>query len=110
MDRPPLEVADLVRAAGQAFIERSRKWRGAQTRLPERPAQLLWRLEAPRSAQNLCRLATASVPTRLGGVLETPLRWPRICSPISGPLHSSRSHLQPPTGLFRRPKSHLSLA
>src|ERR1700731_3336154 len=26
MDRPPLEVADLVRAEGDAFIERSRKW------------------------------------------------------------------------------------
>ena len=26
MDRPPLEVADLVRAAGGAFIERSCKW------------------------------------------------------------------------------------
>jgi len=26
MDRPPLEVAHLVRAAGDAFIERSRKW------------------------------------------------------------------------------------
>ena len=26
MSRPPLEVADLVRAAGDAFIERSRKW------------------------------------------------------------------------------------
>ena len=26
MDRPPLEVADLVRAAGDSFIERSRKW------------------------------------------------------------------------------------
>jgi hypothetical protein len=26
MDRPILEVADLVRAAGDAFIERSRKW------------------------------------------------------------------------------------
>ena len=26
MDRPPLEVADLVRAAGHAFIERSRAW------------------------------------------------------------------------------------
>jgi hypothetical protein len=26
MNRPPLEVADLVRAAGHAFIERSRKW------------------------------------------------------------------------------------
>jgi len=26
MDRPPLEVADLVRAAGTAFIERNRHW------------------------------------------------------------------------------------
>src|SRR6266704_852552 len=26
MSRPPLEVADLIRAAGAAFIERSRKW------------------------------------------------------------------------------------
>src|SRR5712692_8430308 len=26
MNRPPLEVADLVRAAGRAFIKRSRKW------------------------------------------------------------------------------------
>src|ERR1700746_1985430 len=26
MGRPPREVADLVRAAGDAFIERSRKW------------------------------------------------------------------------------------
>jgi putative transposase/transposase-like zinc-binding protein len=26
MDRPPLEVADLVRAAGDTFIERSRNW------------------------------------------------------------------------------------
>ena len=26
MDRPPLEVADLVRAAGEAFIERSHRW------------------------------------------------------------------------------------
>jgi hypothetical protein len=26
MGRPPLEVADLVRAAGQAFIERSCSW------------------------------------------------------------------------------------
>ena len=26
MNRPPLEVADLVRAAGRIFIERSRRW------------------------------------------------------------------------------------
>ena len=28
MSRPPLEVADLIRIAGAAFIERSRKWMG----------------------------------------------------------------------------------
>ena len=26
MNRPPLEVADLVRTAGTAFIERNRQW------------------------------------------------------------------------------------
>ena len=26
MSRPPLEVADLIRSAGAAFIERSSKW------------------------------------------------------------------------------------
>ncbi len=26
MNRPPLEVADIVRCAGQSFVERSRKW------------------------------------------------------------------------------------
>src|SRR6266436_5669582 len=26
MNRPPLEVADVVRAGGDSFIERSRKW------------------------------------------------------------------------------------
>ena len=26
MSRPPLEVADIVRCAGQAFLEHSRKW------------------------------------------------------------------------------------
>src|SRR5438132_2949269 len=30
MNRPPLEVADIVRCAGQFFIERSRKWINGQ--------------------------------------------------------------------------------
>ena len=30
MNRPPLEVADIVRRAGQSFIERSRKWINGQ--------------------------------------------------------------------------------
>ncbi len=32
MNRPPLEVADLIRVAGQRFIERSRSWLTAQHR------------------------------------------------------------------------------
>src|SRR5450756_400680 len=28
MSRPPLEVADLIRAAGAAFLQRSRQWIG----------------------------------------------------------------------------------
>jgi len=28
MSRPPLEVADIIRAAGNAFIERNRHWLG----------------------------------------------------------------------------------
>ena len=30
MNRPPLEVADIVRCAGQSFTERSRKWINGQ--------------------------------------------------------------------------------
>lgn len=30
MNRPPLEVADIIRAAGQTFIERSARWLTAQ--------------------------------------------------------------------------------
>src|SRR5499427_7692061 len=30
MNRPPLEVADIVRAAGYSFVERSRKWINGQ--------------------------------------------------------------------------------
>jgi hypothetical protein len=32
MNRPPLEVADIIRAAGQTFIERSARWLTAQHR------------------------------------------------------------------------------
>ena len=32
MNRPPLEVADLIRMAGQKFIESSRSWLTAQHR------------------------------------------------------------------------------
>src|ERR1700731_4372744 len=50
MNRPPLEVADLVRAAGRAFIERSR-----QELLPTRYVHVVFTLPhelAPLALQN----------------------------------------------------------
>src|SRR5438093_1514396 len=193
MARPPLEVADLVRAAGDAFLERNRhwlrwkhikvllairrcrtaalgghldectrcghrapisynscrdrhcpkcqtaareRWIAARRRellptrylhvvftLPHRLAPLVLQnkkvlygllfrtsAETPRSTQDLCRLVAPAVSTRLGGLLETSLRWPRICAALSGPLHSSCGHLQPSPGLPHRWPSHFSLA
>jgi putative transposase len=50
--------------------------------------------------ENLCGVAQTTVPKGLGGLRETPVRRPRACTPLSGPLHSSRGHLQPPPGFL----------
>src|SRR5229473_278796 len=73
--------------------------RSAPARLSGRQAQLSWRPEAPCSTENLCCVAETTVPKGLGGLLKTSLRRPRACTPLSGPLHPSRSHFQPSTGL-----------
>jgi hypothetical protein len=44
MGRPPLEVADLIRAAGQTFLERSRQW------LPWQHLKVLLAIERCRTA------------------------------------------------------------
>src|SRR6266853_3491952 len=72
---------------------------GTPVRLHGRPTQLPRRLATPRSAENLCCLAETPVPKGLGGLLETPVRRPRACAPLSGPLHPSRGYLQSSTGL-----------
>ena len=54
MNRPPLEVADLIRVAGQRFIERSRSWLTAQHR------KVLAAIER-------CRTAALDEPATLGG-------------------------------------------
>jgi Transposase zinc-binding domain len=64
----------LFRTSAETLLEVASNPRCAQTGFSEWSAQLPRRPETPRSAQNLRRLATASVPTTLGGVLETPLR------------------------------------
>src|SRR6266550_3156043 len=54
--------------------------------------------------------SATAVSQKLGGLLETTLRGPRVCAPVSRPLHPPRRHLQPSTGLVGRRPSHLSRA
>src|SRR5262249_18311323 len=84
--------------------------RRSQAGLSEWPAPLPRSPEASGSTQDLRRVPPATLSTRLVGLFETPLRWPRIRRALSGPLHSSRAYLQPPAGLVRRWPSHVPLA
>src|SRR5258708_6964988 len=56
MSRPPLEVADLIRTAGAAFLERNRHW-------------LSWKHAQVLGAIARCR------PAALGGHLDECTRW-----------------------------------
>ena len=86
----------FVAALRQAF-------QNGELRFPEK-----WKLLS--RAQDLRCLAPATVSTRLGGVLETSLRWPALCVAISRPLHPPRGYLQSSFGLLCRWPGHLSLA
>src|SRR5215472_6264354 len=108
----------LDQATLRFLSSRRGAWRCLPRQVPRRTqaclsgwqAQLSRRLEAPRSTENLCGVAQTSVPKGLGGLRKTSVRRPRICAPLSGPLHPSRGHLQPSIGRVCRRKGHLSLA
>src|SRR5229473_2509915 len=84
--------------------------RRSQVSLSTWPASSFRRSGAARATQGLRCLAAAAIPKRLDRLLQTTLRRPRVCTPVSRPLHSSRGHLQSSTGLVGRWPSHLSLA
>src|ERR1700733_574977 len=97
MSRPLLEVADLIRSAGTAFIERNRKW-------------IRWTHIKVLLAIARCRTAT------LGGHIDECTRCGHratisyhSCRNRHCPK-SSRGHLQPSTGLVGRRPSYLSVA
>src|SRR5438034_2274919 len=81
-----------------------------QVGLSARPAAPFRGSGVARATQILRRLAATAVSQKLGGLLQTTLRGPRVCAPVSRPLHPPRRHLQPSTGLVGRRPSHLSLA
>src|SRR6267154_522684 len=109
----PLDQATLrllsSRRGAQSRLSRQVP-RSAQACLSCRQAQLSWRLAAPRSAENLCCVAQTTVPKGLGGLRKASVRRPRICAPLSGPLHPSRGHFQLLSGFLRCRKGYLSFA
>src|SRR2546426_269102 len=84
--------------------------RRSQARFPASATQLLGRSVPPRSAQDLRCLAQTTVSKRLDRLLQTTLRRPRVCAPVSGPLHPPSGHLQPSPDLVGQRPSHLWLA
>ena len=74
------------------------------------------RLPWPENSSSLAQpkifacLAPATLPPRLGRLLQTTLRRTRACLAVSRPLHPPCRHLQPPPGLLGGWPSHVSLA
>src|SRR5208283_1500081 len=83
--------------------------RRSQTGLRRRPTRLLRGPQASGGSEGFRFLPPPTVPAGLGGRLQTALRWPRICPPLSRPLHPPRGHLQSPLGRPGGQPSHLSL-
>src|SRR5260370_1403536 len=83
---------------------------GAPTRLPGWPAGFPRKSATARSAEDFLIVAENAIPKRLGGLFETPLRWPTTCTPVSGALYPSRGRLQPPLGFLCGQQSHFPLA
>src|SRR5205814_2278386 len=108
LDSLPREILPPQGSAGGSLSRKIR--RRPQTGFPEWSAQLPGQPEASCATQDLRCLVAATPPARLGGVLETSLRWSRICPAISRPLYPSRGHLQPSPSLFQRWPGYVSLA
>jgi hypothetical protein len=53
--------------------------------------------------------SSATVPSRLGGLLQTAARRTAVRSPVSDPLHASCRYLQPPDRPCRRWESYVPL-
>src|SRR5271166_4185227 len=91
LDPHPLLFLSSHQSAESGF---SRQVRGCvEARRQRRKTPLLWRSESARSAQDVLRLAPSTVPARLGGLLQTALRWSRACPTLSRRLHPPRRHL-----------------
>src|SRR5208337_3020019 len=62
-----------------------------------------------RRTSNLRILAQITVPSGLGCLFQTSLRWSRTRVALSRRLHPPRRHLQPQAGCPRRRQCHLPL-
>src|SRR5438132_7658610 len=84
--------------------------RRSQVGLSAWPASSFRESSAAHTIQDLRFLAETAVPKGLDRLLQITLWRPRICAPVSRPLHPPRGHLQPSPGLVCQRPGHLSLA
>ena len=66
------------------------------------PSSMLWRsMELPTAGpgEGIRGVPAHPLPAGLGGVRQAAVRRAGTCSAVSGPLHASRSHLQPPVAI-----------
>src|SRR5260370_23905866 len=98
MKRPPFEVADIIRAHGDSFVEKSRSW-------------LTWLHLRVLSAfeQSFPCFSAAAVSPGLDSLRQKTLRRARTRPALPGPLHASRRYLQPPHRRLCRRQGHVPL-
>ena len=78
-------------------------------RLSAKATAVSRQLKALAEQKGLPCLPAAAVPSGLGGLRQAALRRARTCPALSGPLHASRRHLQPPDRQLCRRQGHLPL-
>jgi hypothetical protein len=119
----------VVPAGGLSFDHQ--RWVGVNPRyrffLPQKVLGLVFRAKLAEALRRLARAKSVSianwaldpkafhlrpgtVPLPMGRSLQTTLRRPGICSPLSRPLHPSSGHFQPPSGFLCQRRGHLPLA
>ena len=93
----PKPVLSSSQGALESLSRQVRRW--SQAGAPKWSTGPPGKPRSTRPAEAFRCVAAIAVPQGLGGLRQTPLRRSRIRAAISGPIHSSRGHLQPSPGL-----------
>src|SRR5215469_8680491 len=98
----------LTRESSEPSVPRKVR-RRTETRFPSRATRLPRVPRSPRFERGLRSIPAHAVSPGLGGLCQAALRWTTACAALSGPIHPSRSDLQPSSTQLARRTGHLSV-